>query len=87
MGFTVLASLFVALFTQQSDTAVIEGFVRTAGTDLPIAGADVNAFGATAADRVQGLTDTEGRFRLVVKPGQYQLVATKQGYSSPHRGR
>jgi hypothetical protein len=83
MVFVVLASLFLALFTQQPDTAVIEGLVRTAGTDLPIAGAEVNTLGATAADRVQGVTDAEGRFRLVVKPGQYQLVATKQGYSSP----
>jgi hypothetical protein len=83
MVLTVLTSLFIALLTQQPDTAVIEGFVRTAGTDLPIAGADLNAFGATPADRVQGLTDAEGRFRLVVKPGQYQLVATKPGYSSP----
>jgi hypothetical protein len=81
--FTVLASLFVALFTQQPETAVIEGIVRTAATDIPIAGADVSTIGATPADRVQGFTDAGGRFRLVVQPGQYQVVATKQGYSSP----
>jgi hypothetical protein len=83
MVFTVFASLIVALFTQQSDTALIEGFVRTAVTDLPIAGVEVNAIGATPAVRVQGTTDGDGRFRLVVTPGQYQVFATKQGYSSP----
>src|SRR6516162_2120863 len=83
MVFTVFASLIIALFTQQSDTALIEGFVRTAVTDLPIAGVGVNAIGASPAARVQGTTDADGRFRLVVTPGQYQVFATKQGYSSP----
>jgi hypothetical protein len=83
MVFTVFASLIVALFARQSDTAVIEGFVRTAMTELPIAGVEVNAIAAPPAARVQVTTDADGRFRLVVRPGQYQVFATKQGYSSP----
>jgi len=64
----VLAALFISLFTQQSDTAIIDGVVRTAGTDVPIAGAEVNALPTTPGVRTQAITDAEGRFRLTVKP-------------------
>ena len=64
----VLAALFISLFTQQSDTAIIDGVVRTAGTDVPIAGAEVNALPTTPGVQTQAITDAEGRFRLTVKP-------------------
>jgi len=80
--FAVIA-LLVSAFAQQPDTAVIEGVVRASGTDAPIAGADVNAFPATSGERVQAVTDTGGRFRLLVRPDRYQVTVTKEGFSSP----
>ena len=74
--FAVIA-LLVSAFAQQPDTAVIEGVVRASGTDAPIAGADVNAFPATSGERVQAVTDTGGRFRLLVRPDRYQVTVTK----------
>ena len=80
--FAVIA-LLVSAFAQQPDAAVIEGVVRASGTDAPIAGADVNAFPATSGERVQAVTDTGGRFRLLVRPDRYQVTVTKEGFSSP----
>ncbi len=86
MVFMVLTALFISLFTQppqQSDTSIVEGFVRTAGTSLPIPGAEVNVFEASSNGRIQTITDADGHFRLAVQPGQYRVIATKQGFSSP----
>jgi len=84
MVFTIIASLFMSLFLQQSDSATIEGVVGAAGTDAPVAGANVLAFSSASGSRAQAETDAEGRFRLVVQPGRYQVTASKQGFSAPN---
>jgi protocatechuate 3,4-dioxygenase beta subunit len=78
-----MASLILSLFVQQTDLGTIEGVVRSSGTNAPVAGAAVGALSSTPGVRVQGVTDAEGRFRLLVKPDRYQVVVTKQGFSSP----
>jgi hypothetical protein len=80
---TFIASVLISLFLQQTDTAIIEGVVRASGTEAPVAGADVLAFTSSALGRAQAVTDPEGRFRLVVKPDLYQVIVSKQGFSSP----
>jgi hypothetical protein len=78
-----MASLILSLFVQQTDLGTIEGVVRASGTNAPVAGAGVAAFSGTPGVRVQGVTDAEGRFQLLVKPDRYQVIVTKQGFSSP----
>lgn len=85
MVFTIIGSLFMSLFLQQSNNAVIEGTVRAAGTDAPVAGANVFAFSGASRSQAQGQTDAEGRFQLAVQPGQYQVTASKQGFSAPNQ--
>src|SRR5437867_4867744 len=80
MGLSILAALFVSLLVQQSDTAFIDGIVRTPA-NLPISGAEVNAFDLSGT-RTRAITDPEGRFHLAVRPGRYRLTAAKQGFSS-----
>src|SRR5439155_2808275 len=84
MGLSILAALFVSLLVQQSDTAFIDGIVRTPA-NLPISGAEVNAFGLSGT-RTRAITDPEGRFHLAVRPGRYRLTAAKQGFSSRKLG-
>ncbi|MFQ5889502.1 MAG: carboxypeptidase regulatory-like domain-containing protein [Gemmatimonadota bacterium] len=75
--FTLLAS--VGLATQQA-YGLVEGYVRSAGTDEPLANGLVTVVGGSAHPRV--LTDSTGRYRLPGLPaGKQRIRATRIGYT------
>src|SRR6185295_5797951 len=92
MRMTILL-MFLALFTQNGQTAqstaTVEGkvLVRGASTVLPGARVELrSAEGSTAETYFAESTDT-GAFRFAnVIPGQYRLVAMRDGYVSSEYG-
>jgi hypothetical protein len=66
--------------------ATLSGFVREAGTEVPIAG--VSVFLVRTSDRPQigANTDTDGRFTLQgLEPGRHLVALVRDGYVVPGR--
>src|SRR4051812_38793205 len=85
---TIVAGfLFLFLFgTPQAEKAVIEGVVRTAGTNVPVAGAQVSVYPTAGGTSIQTTTNADGRFTLTVNAGEYGMIATRQGYVAEEYG-
>jgi hypothetical protein len=79
--------LFLFLSSPQSDKAVIEGIVRAANADTPLSGVQVTAFSATVGgSQVSATTNADGRFTLTLNPGQYRMIASRQGFVNQEYG-
>jgi outer membrane receptor protein involved in Fe transport len=71
--------LFAAQAAVAQATGAIEGTVRTAGTEQPVADVQVQLVGTNRAAR----TDDAGKFRIPgLAPATYQLRAQRIGYAS-----
>jgi hypothetical protein len=70
----LLSSLLVSRTYPAQSTSTVEGTVLEGETNQPLSGVriDVGMHGGT--------TDTEGRFRIQVSPGRYQIVPTLSGF-------
>jgi hypothetical protein len=70
----LLSSLVVSRAYPAQSTTAVEGVVLEGETDQPLSGVrvDVGPHGGT--------TNTEGRFRILVSPGRYQIVPTLNGF-------
>lgn len=61
------------------DETAIEGVVRDRETEEPIRGAEVEVSQADGPGR-NTLTDGDGRYRIVVEPGTWNVEASAPGY-------
>jgi hypothetical protein len=86
MRSVIAGFLFLLLSSPQTEKAVIDGIVRTAGTDAPVPGAQVAAFPVTGGSPVQATANAEGRFTLSLNPGQYRMNASRQGFVAQEYG-
>ena len=67
-------------------TASIEGTVREAGSDVPIAGVSVFLVRTSDQIQVRTTTDTEGRFSLQgLNAGRHLVALVREGYVVPGR--
>jgi protocatechuate 3,4-dioxygenase beta subunit len=67
-------------------TASIEGAIREAGSDVPIAGASVFLVRTSDLPQVRTTTDTEGRFSLQgLNAGRHLVALVREGYVVPGR--
>src|SRR5215510_13151673 len=79
----------VAFFlTQSSGTASLEGIVIRTGTSTPISRARVTlSITQGSAATLTAITDAGGKFVFpAVQPGQYRLIANREGYIDAEYG-
>jgi len=70
----------------KEQTASIEGIVREAGSDIPIAGVSVFLVRTSDQLQVRATTDTEGRFSLqALNAGRHLVALVREGYVVPGR--
>ena len=65
-------------------TASIEGTVREAGSDIPIAGVSVFLVRTSDQPQIRATTDTEGRFTLQgLNAGRHLVALVREGILAP----
>ena len=79
IGFILLIS--PELLSAQSDQTVIEGTVVDSSS-LILVGADVFLEDTSSGLAIHQVTDGQGRFQFVAKPGNYQVTAAMSGFDS-----
>ncbi len=79
IGFILLTS--PGLLSAQSDQTAVEGTVVDSSS-LILVGADVFLEDTSSGLAIHQVTDSEGRFQFVAKPGNYQVTAAMSGFDS-----
>ena len=79
IGFILLIS--PGLLSAQSDQTAIEGTVVDSSS-LIVIGADVFLEDTSSGLAIHQVTDSQGRFQFVAKPGNYQVTAAMSGFDS-----
>jgi outer membrane receptor protein involved in Fe transport len=74
----LLAALLAAPLGAQSTTGTASGFILDGQTGRPIPGVAISINGQTSSTQ---LTDTDGKFRLVLSPGTYTIGLTAANYA------
>jgi outer membrane receptor for ferrienterochelin and colicins len=70
-----------------AQTGIITGLVTDAETGRGVGNARVDAIGATGRSGGSGLTNSEGRYRLSVPPGEYEISIESIGYEATRSNR
>ena len=84
IGFILLTSLAPEPLSAQSDQTAVEGTVVDSSA-LILVGADVFLQDISSGLAIHQVTDSEGRFQFVAKPGNYQVTAAMSGFDNVTR--